>query len=174
MAVTGPYAVMAALAVYGGQQQRMAKQYESDVAGQNAHTARQQANAREEMVRRHNAQVLGHQRAAAVQSGFDPNSGSLLRIQGDSAAQAELDALTTRYEGGIQALNFQREAAGLHSQGQAAMTSGYLSAAGTLAGGYAKKQEVDREMAKYGAQRISPESQAPANNRFYGGGAYGD
>ncbi len=61
------------------------------------------ANANEERIRRANALRLGEQRAAAAQSGFDPSSGSLASLQSESAGQAELDALTERYKGDLNA-----------------------------------------------------------------------
>jgi hypothetical protein len=61
------------------------------------------ANANEERIRRDNAMKLGVQRAAVAQSGFDPSSGSMLTLQGQSAANAELDALTERYKGQLTA-----------------------------------------------------------------------
>lgn len=93
---------------------------------------RLQANAKEDLIRQQSRQKLGEQRAAAVQSGFDPNTGSLLDLQADSAGALELDALTTRYEGTLQALSFSAQADNLRRQARGAQRSGYLSAAGTL------------------------------------------
>lgn len=61
------------------------------------------ADANEERIRARSAQALGEQRAAAAQSGFDPNSGSLATLQQQSSGNAELDALTERYKGQINA-----------------------------------------------------------------------
>lgn len=61
------------------------------------------ADANEGRVRASNAQTLGEQRAAAVQSGFDANTGSLATVQAQSAGNAELAALTQRYAGQINA-----------------------------------------------------------------------
>lgn len=63
------------------------------------------ANANEDRVRAHNAQALGEQRAAAVESGFNANTGSLATVQTQSAGNLELDALTQRYAGQINAWN---------------------------------------------------------------------
>jgi len=77
--------------------------FDSNTAGGNAETSKRvgyaTANANEERIRRNSAQELGNQRAATAQSGFDPSSGSMLKLQGDSAGNAELDALTERYKG---------------------------------------------------------------------------
>lgn len=61
------------------------------------------ADANETRVRANNAQQLGEQRAAAVQSGFDANTGSLATLQAQSAGNLELDALNERYKGQINA-----------------------------------------------------------------------
>lgn len=64
---------------------------------------RRTAAANENRIRRENAYQLGKQRAAMAESGFDSSSGSALMLQGDSAANAELAALTERYKGELQA-----------------------------------------------------------------------
>jgi hypothetical protein len=61
------------------------------------------ADANETRIRARSAQQLGEQRAAAAQSGFDPNSGTLATLQEQSAGNAELDALTERYKGELNA-----------------------------------------------------------------------
>lgn len=61
------------------------------------------ANANEDRTRRQSRYELGTQRATAAQSGFDSSSGSFLTLQGESAANAELDALTNRYQGELTA-----------------------------------------------------------------------
>jgi hypothetical protein len=131
-------AVGAVGSIYQGNAAASQANYQARVAEQNQTTARQQANAKEELIRRQNARQLGEQRAAAAQSGFDPSSGSLLRIQGESAGNTELDALTARYEGQMQALSFGNEAAGLRTQAKSARTSGLLNAAGSLLGSAAR------------------------------------
>lgn len=61
------------------------------------------ADANETRVRASNTQALGEQRASAVQSGFDANTGSLAAVQVQSAGNLELDALNQRYRGQINA-----------------------------------------------------------------------
>lgn len=81
--------------------------FDSAASTQDAQTSISQgyltADANEERVRANSAQQLGQQRASAVQSGFDANSGSLATVQSQSAGNAELDALTQRYKGQINA-----------------------------------------------------------------------
>jgi hypothetical protein len=131
--------LMAAGQVYQAEQQGKAMDAEADQAKLNAITARQQGAAAEEAQRRENRMKLGYQRAAAAESGFDPNTGSLAMLQVKSAGEVELDALTARYQGTLQGLGLENQAKGLRSQASATRFGGYLSAAGTLAsaaGGY--------------------------------------
>lgn len=135
MAAALPFIAAGASAIgsiYAGNQAAAQNSYAARVAEQNQVIARQQSNAREELIRREMAQRLGQQRAAAAQSGFDPSTGSMLALQGESAGNAELEALTARYEGQLQAISFGNEAAGYRSQAKAARTTGYLNAAGSL------------------------------------------
>lgn len=136
------YYAAAALAVvgtvYSAEQQASAANAEADQAELNAKTALQQGNAAEEAQRRRRTQMLGVQRAAAAESGFDPNTGSLATLQIKSAGETELDALTARYEGTLQGMGLNQRAGGLRSQAGAERTGGYLSAAGTIAGAAGK------------------------------------
>lgn len=81
--------------------------FDSAAAGVDAQTSKRMgyaaADANEERIRRESAQQLGIQRASAAQSGFVSNTGSMLTLQGESAANAELDALTERYKGQLNA-----------------------------------------------------------------------
>jgi hypothetical protein len=81
--------------------------YDTNSAGVDAAQSKEggyrTASANEDRIRRANARRLGEQRAAAAQSGFDPNSGSIAQLQGESAGEGELDALTERYKGDLNA-----------------------------------------------------------------------
>ena len=128
-----PYAVAAVGAVYQARGQAANAKYAAAVDEQNATLARQQASAAEELQRRQGAQVMGNVRASAVQSGFDPNAGTLLNIQTKTAGELELDALTTRYRGELEGLGLTQSAAANKANARTATTQGYLNAAGTLA-----------------------------------------
>lgn len=127
-------AVQAVGAIYQGQVAAAEGNAAAGVAEANARVTRQQTAVREDLIRRHNRQKLGEQRAAAVQSGFNPNEGSLAELQGESAGALEFDALTARYEGTLQALSFDTQAQSLRRQAKAASVTGYLNAAGSLLG----------------------------------------
>jgi hypothetical protein len=121
-------------AVYSADQNAKAANAEADQAELNAIQAQREGAAAEDATRRQRTQMLGLQRAAAAESGFDPNTGSLAMLQVKSAGETELDALTARYQGTMQGIGQSQRAAGLRNQAGAARTSGYLSAAGTIAG----------------------------------------
>lgn len=104
----------------------------AQIAANNAALSRQRGNAAEELTRRRTSRILGEQRASVAQSGFDPNSGSALELQEESSGNAELDALTARYEGNLRALSFEQESANMKTRARSAMNQGYVSAAGAL------------------------------------------
>lgn len=148
MSGTGAAVLGAGASIYQGYQASEEAKAQADTAKQNAEIARKQAGAREELIRRHNRQKLSEQRAAAAQTGFNPNAGSLLELQGESAGNLELDALTARYEGQLQSLSFENEARNMRRKARGAATSGLLNAAGSLLGSPLGK--------RYGSQSLAP------------------
>lgn len=87
---------------------------------------------RENLTRDRSARALSDQRAALLANGVDPASGTALIGVGQSAQDAEMDALTLRYEGLMQARGQNMEADNARYQGKAAKRQGYMSAAGSL------------------------------------------
>ncbi|WP_186152452.1 virion core protein, T7 gp14 family [Burkholderia gladioli] len=99
---------------------------------------------REETQRAQAGQQLGAQRAAVAESGFDPNSGSALDVQVQSARNAELDALQTRYQGILQGTSLEDSARQTRYQAsvsrassRSSLISGGISAAASTLGGLA-------------------------------------
>ncbi len=141
-------------AIQGGQAakaqaeaQAKASEYNASLTKIQADVARQQAGAREEQQRRGARQVMGRQRAAIAQSGVG-FIGSALDISEQSAANAELDALTTRYQGELAARGLLAQAEGdlygakvQRVAGKQAQTAGYLQAGSSLLTGYGKYKE---------------------------------
>lgn len=127
---------------------------DANTARQNADIARQQTDATEEQNRRKTAMQRGDMRARSIETGFDASSGTLADLQIRSAAEMELDVLTSRYEGSLRALSFDNEAASAKARGKSARRSGYLNAAGSIMG----------SMGNYmGSPRIGP--LAPVENK---------
>lgn len=131
------------MAAAQGRAQMDAANYNARMKEIEAGITREQANAREEQQRRQARQVLGKQRAAVAQAGIGMG-GSALDIMEQSAALAELDALTIRYEGDLKARGLLAEAEFDKYSGQVAMAMGkaqkkaaYVSAGASLLSGAA-------------------------------------
>ena len=101
---------------------------------QGAAVERQQTAAREDAKRREARMVLGSQRAAFAQSGGGLE-GSAADVMQQSAINAELDALTLRYEGDLRARGMQAESTSERFAGKQAQRQGYFAAAGSILGG---------------------------------------
>lgn len=130
-----PYIVAGAVSVIGGMQKNNQAKSAAAAAEVNARSIRQGTAAEEEAQRRQNAMMMGDVRGSAAQSGFDPNTGSLAALQFKTAGELELEALTTRYRGELQAIGQDYEASSLRASGKQAQSQGYLNAAATLYGG---------------------------------------
>lgn len=89
---------------------------------------------REGMVRSRNRDELSKQRTALLQSGVDPGSGSALVGVTQSTYDAELDALTSRYEGMLQAQGLETQAAMSRYEGKARKKQSRTSAVAQLIG----------------------------------------
>jgi hypothetical protein len=133
----------AGTAVASGVQQSNQAEAESELAKNNATAAAQQASAAEDAQRRRSRSILARQRAAIAESGIG-FGGSSEVLQQDSAVQAELDALTVRYEGRMRGLGFQTDASVAKSRSKSAMAGGYLAASGQLLGGAADAYAMKR------------------------------
>jgi hypothetical protein len=146
-------AVSAGVSAYGAAEssaaQSQAANYQAQVAlnnqkiaDQNAQFALQQGAQEEAAKRQQSAQVISEQRAITAAAGIDPNQGSSMRIQGDTAALGELDAQTIRNNAArtawgfqTQGANFGGQAALLQSQASDASSAGALGAFSSLIGG---------------------------------------
>ena len=114
-------AIATGLAVVGAIQGGKA---EGAAADFNAQSAAQEAQARENAQRTAAQRQLGSIRAGVSKSGATME-GTPLAVLSESAANAEIDALNTRYSG-------QRESALYSARGQNARTAGYLRAGTSL------------------------------------------
>jgi hypothetical protein len=97
---------------------------EASSAQYNAESARREAESRENAQRTAAQRQLGSIRAGVSKSGATM-AGTPLAVLSESAANAEIDALNTRYSG-------QREAALYESRGRNARTAGYVRAGTSL------------------------------------------
>lgn len=123
-----------------GKQAQRAADFNAATMEAEARIARQQGGAREEQQRRRAREFLGTQRAAAGQAGVGLG-GSIADVLGDSAAEAELDALNIRYESNLQALGMENQAAITRWQGKELKRQARAKAVATIISGssdYAK------------------------------------
>ena len=130
-----PYIIGAVGAVAGSQSEAAALKHNAKLGDMQAVQAGNVAAAREEVVRREADQVLGSQAAAYAQSGGGMG-GSAADVMRQSAVNAELDALTTRYEGELQAWGFRAGADQDRFTAGAVKQAGAFKAAGSLLSGY--------------------------------------
>jgi hypothetical protein len=111
-------AIGTGMSIYGQQQQAAAQSaaanYQAQVARNNAIIARQNADAatqagetQAEQALMKSGMTVGAARAAAAANGLDPNSGSPLSLQSDTAKTGELNALTIRNNAAWQAYGDQ-------------------------------------------------------------------
>lgn len=80
------------------------------IAQSNADMKRQEGIEEARQTRMKTQQKIAAQQAAMAANGVDISEGTPLDIIGDTSAQGELDALTTRYNSETQALAYERQA----------------------------------------------------------------
>lgn len=159
-----------------GYQQGM---HESQIAGQNARIAednaaraRRDADMAEEAQRREARKQLGRAAAAGAQSGVaqaGPGANSLGAVMRQGAAEAELDALNIRYGGDTERTAFLTEAVQQRMERRAAIRraknaawSGALGAASAGLSGYANYKGYQARRRLEQPTTTGPASRAPS------------
>ena len=131
-AISAVTAVVGAIStIQQGRAQAASARYNAQIHERNAVIARQQAAAEARRVRDAGARVLGQQRAAFAASGAAAQ-GTPLDVLGDTAAGIELDALTARYVGEVEATDYIARANLLRSEARSAMRSAAFGAGTSL------------------------------------------
>jgi hypothetical protein len=115
------------------QQREVAKAQENMLKGE-ASVARRQAGMQEEALRRDTQRQFGELRAAGAQAGL-LQSVSFADVYKQAATAAELDALSTAYQGETEAQSLLTEAA-ITRASRPSWTQGILRAASATVGGY--------------------------------------
>lgn len=124
--------------IKSGQAQQVASQYNADTDNQNAATIEQQGALAVQKQQRSAAQTIGSARAQYAASGIDSGAGSALDVIQNSAQQASLDSMLIKYNTDAKAYSLRKSADLTLFEGDTALTSSYLSAAGGLLGGGGK------------------------------------
>lgn len=130
------YALEAYGALKGGAAGKSAANYNAGIYRTEASLGERQGFEEEASVRRSTAAELGRERAAIAQAGGG-SGGDVGRMYSQSAVDAELDALRTRYKSQLQGWALRAQAQNIRAGGSAAESSGYLRAASSLLRGYA-------------------------------------
>lgn len=127
------------LSVYSAQQQgqaqKQAAEYQAAVAANNAQMVEKQGEQAAQAKMRENAMRLGAQRVTFAANGVDPNSGSALRVQEDSAVQGGLEAANIQYGALVRGMGLMNEAQMARAAGKQAAYAGNMAAAGNLLSG---------------------------------------
>lgn len=130
-----PLLIMAASAVAQGNAAKKQGQFNARVQARNAAVARDQAAAEIARQRIAARKTIGSMRAAYAASGVTVE-GSPLDVLEESAAAAELDTQTLRYRGELRAQGAEIGASLENYKGNEAQRAGWISAAGTIFGGF--------------------------------------
>lgn len=146
----GTLAVMAAVgagvsavsAIQQGNAAKAAADFNASISMQNAEIARSDAAAQATQIERENALRLGAIRAAQGKSGGAADSGSVLDVLGDQAAQGELERQYAVYQGEQRARGFVNTANLDTASGKAAQKAGYMKAGAELLSGAAKAGDM--------------------------------
>lgn len=128
-----------ALQLYGtisaGREADRVGQRNGSLLDSQADSVRRASYDREGMLRQRSARTLSDQRSALLANGVDPTSGTALIGVTQNTADAELDALTLRYEGLLQGRDLNAQADMQRYEGKARKRQAYISAAGQLLAG---------------------------------------
>lgn len=145
-------AVKAIGAIQQGAAAESAANYNAAMMERDAVSERQLASEREAAKRRETTAILASQRAAFAQSGGGMG-GSAADVMRQSGINAELDALTLRYEGDMRARGLESGAVSERYAGKQAKTQSYFNAAGTILGGFGDYQGY-QETKRYRTQSM--------------------
>jgi len=122
-------------AIRQGQAAAAQAAFQARVFEQQAAFARQRAARREAVFRRDVRRVKGTQRALLAKSGVKVEEGSPLLLQVETAAQAELEALTIRAGGDITSARLRQQAILQRMAGRSARTAAGIGAGASLLSG---------------------------------------
>lgn len=136
---TAAIALMAGAGLVSAYGQHQAGRYTQAVASENARVAELAARDAErrghldEMRHRRRVRhLIGRQQAQLAASGVDVGSGSAASLITGTAGEAELDALTLRYNAQLEAWGMRAQATDIRAQGRLAKLRGNYGAAESL------------------------------------------
>lgn len=115
--------------------------YNAQIDNFNQTVTLQEGQIAENQVRRNAAQVIGQAEANAGASGFSSTSGSPVDVFQQSAYNAEIDALNTRYTYAMKARGYGMDAQLQRQRAAAAQEGGLLNASSYLLTGFGKSSQ---------------------------------
>ena len=129
-------AISALGSVMGAIQGMQAASYNAAVADRNAQIAERQGDLEKERIDR-----VVRQRQGAITAGYGANNivggeGTPLDVLDSSFREGERDKQNAEYNAAIRAAGYQAQASQARAQGQSALISGLMGAAGSAAQGY--------------------------------------
>lgn len=124
--------VSALSTIGGGVASYQVGQYRQQLANANAHRAEMTADQNELIQRAKSRNEIASQAVALAGQGTRIDTGTPLLLLGESARNAELDALAIRQHGIDQAQQYKAEGQAAAAEGENALAGSVFSAAGTL------------------------------------------
>ena len=134
LALAASAAVSSVGSIVAGNQAAAAANAQAQANDNAAKVAETEASINEAAVRNQNKRLLGKQIAGNAANGVEL-SGSPLDFTLDSLVDAEMEALTARYQGQTQGNNLRTQASMDRYSAKAAKTNGYLGGAAALISG---------------------------------------
>jgi hypothetical protein len=126
-------AVASAYATYSASEAQAAQQrYQAKLAKNQAINAQNAAQVEIENRKEHFRRQMASQRAALGASGVQPQEGSPLLVQTDSAEQAALDLARVKYAGDVRSTTYQSEAQLFKWQAKQTQRQGYINTGASL------------------------------------------
>lgn len=118
--------------IFGGYQQQQMGDYEKQLADRNAQQVEFTADTNESIQRNKDAAAISSQAVALAGQGANIGSGTPLLLLGESARNAELNALAIRQQGIAQGLSYKAQGAAAQAEGNNAFAASFGTAAGQL------------------------------------------
>ena len=157
-------------AASGYNQQAEASERNAGIAENQARQAYDAGLQNELGQRRSASQQQADIRASVAESGLDPNSGSALMLQQQSAENLEMDALTTRYQTLLQGSAYEQQATMDRYQAKALRASARDA---KRSGMFGAATSILTSAAGYGLSKLAPVASTAAGSGVRVGGGVG-
>lgn len=144
MAPAIPYIIMAVGAAYAGYTQHQAASYNAKIATQEADYRMKKGQADEEAHLDRLKKAMAEGKVATAKSGVSLMSGSAQDVFDENLEEGLYDAVMIRYGAAAESRSLLAKAAGLRSEGKAALIGGAIGASAKGAQGYQAYKDADK------------------------------